>query len=88
MDDKKQIDKFSFIMRVSNNIHNIAELDEAEICQEWTEEQKIPIKSGPSIPPPKTEKKEGTEEAKKEGEEMKDEKEPEQPPAPEQKPAE
>ena len=32
---KENIDKFSFTMRVSNNIHNIACLDEAEFCQEW-----------------------------------------------------
>lgn len=32
---KDNIDKFSFTMRVSNNIHNIACLDEAEFCQEW-----------------------------------------------------
>lgn len=29
---KENIDKFSFTMRVSNNIHNIACLDEAEFC--------------------------------------------------------
>ena len=31
IDEGKNIEKFSFIMRVSNNIHNIAELDEAEL---------------------------------------------------------
>jgi len=31
-------DKFSFILRVSNNIHNIAQLDSAEIQEEWDEE--------------------------------------------------
>jgi hypothetical protein len=40
-------------MRVSNNIHNIACLDEAEFCQEWQEEEKIPIKASPiTVPPP------------------------------------
>ena len=29
---KDNIDKYSFTMRVSNNIHNIACLDEAEFC--------------------------------------------------------
>ena len=38
VDESKPIEKFSFIMRVSNNIHNISELDEAELVQEWTEE--------------------------------------------------
>jgi hypothetical protein len=68
-------------MRVSNNIHNIAELDEAELVQEWTEEQKIPIKTAPTPPPKPAEPKP---EDKKEGEEMKDEekKEPEAPAQP------
>lgn len=57
-DDKTE--KCSFTMRVSNNIHNIACLDEAEFVQEWTEEDKIPIKASPATvtPPKKEEKKE------------------------------
>ena len=39
-------------MRVTNNIHNIASLDESEFVQEWTEEEKIPIKASPVTPPP------------------------------------
>jgi hypothetical protein len=50
-------------MRVTNNIHNIACLDEAELVEEWTQEDKIPIKTKPAAtvtPPPTTEeKKEG-----------------------------
>jgi hypothetical protein len=55
-------------MRVSNNIHNIACLDEAEFCQEWTEEEKIPIKASPiTVPPPKKEEEKKAEEPKAEG---------------------
>ena len=50
-------------MRVSNNIHNVACLEEAEFIQSWTEIEKIPVKMAPSQPPPATppteEKKEG-----------------------------
>ena len=48
-------------MRVSNNIHNVASLDEVEFIQEWTEQEKIPVKASPITvtPPPK---KEGEEE--------------------------
>jgi hypothetical protein len=54
-------------MRVSNNIHNIACLDEAELCQEWTEFEKIPVKASPvTVTKPAEEKKEG--EAPNEGE--------------------
>lgn len=60
--EDKPIEKTSFIMRVTNNIHNIAYLDDAELAQEWTEEEKIPIKA---MPPPAP-KKEGEE--AKEGE--------------------
>lgn len=59
-DDK--IEKYSFTMRVSNNIHNVACLDEVEFIQEWTEQEKIPVKASPvTVPPPKKEeeKKEG-----------------------------
>lgn len=84
LDDQKPVEKFSFIMRVSNNIHNIAELDEAELVQEWTEEQKIPIKTGANPTPPKPEEKK--DEKKEEGnQETEEKKEPEATaPAPEQ----
>lgn len=36
--------KVSFILRVSNNIHQIPCLESAEIQEEWEEETKIPIK--------------------------------------------
>ena len=44
-DDKTE--KTSFTMRVSNNIHNVACLDEVEYCQMWTEEEKIAVKAMP-----------------------------------------
>ena len=50
-DDKTE--KHSFCMRVSNNIHNVPSLDEVEFIQEWTEEEKIPVKASPITPPPK-----------------------------------
>jgi hypothetical protein len=46
----------SFILRVSNNIHQIPCLESAEIQEEWTEEEKIPVKKdvpAASQPPPK-----------------------------------
>ena len=57
-DDKTE--KHSFTMRVSNNIHNVACLDEVEFIQEWTEQEKIPIKASPittATPPKQTEDK-------------------------------
>jgi len=60
-------EKHSFTMRVSNNIHNIACLDEAELCQEWTEFEKIPVKASPvTVTKPAEEKKDS--EPPKEGE--------------------
>lgn len=53
----EKTEKCSFTMRVSNNIHNIPCLDEVEFVQEWTEEDKIPIKVQPSPPPKQEEKK-------------------------------
>ena len=50
-------------MKVSNNIHNIPCLEDVEFIQEWTEQEKIPVKASPvTVPPPKKE------EEKKEGE--------------------
>ena len=50
-------------MRVTNNIHNVAALDDSELVQKWTEEEKIAVKASPVTPPPKPaeEKKEGAE---------------------------
>jgi hypothetical protein len=61
---KERTEKCSFTMRVTNNIHNVACLDEAEFIEEWTQEDKIPIKSKntPTVQPPpegEGEKKEG-----------------------------
>mgnify|MGYP006109642299 FL=1 len=72
-DDKTE--KCSFAMRVSNNIHNVACLDEVEFIQEWTEEEKIPIKASPVPTPPKAEEAKPAEgaEVPKEGEEKKEE---------------
>lgn len=87
-------EKYSFSMRVSNNIHNVACLEEAEFIQSWTEIEKIPVKIAPSQPPPATplateEKKEGEKPA--EGEttpatepKPEEEKKPEPVPQPEQ----
>ena len=61
---KPKHDKYSFILRVTNNIHNVAQLESAELQEEWEEEVKIPVKKHTPAPaaPPKQE------EAKKEGE--------------------
>jgi len=64
----EKTEKISFTMRVSNNIHNIACLDEAEFIQEWTEEEKIPIKASPTVVPPPKKEEEMKDEAKPEGE--------------------
>ena len=55
-------------MRVSNNIHNVACLDEVEFVQEWTEFEQIPIKASPITvtPPPKKEGDGNPSEEKKE----------------------
>jgi heat shock protein 4 len=67
---QEKTEKCSFTMRVTNNIHNVACLDEAELVEEWTHEDKIPIKTKndkpPTVTPPPEDKKEG--EAEKEGE--------------------
>lgn len=47
---KPKHEKFSFILRVSNNIHNIACLESAELQEEWVEEEKIAVKK--DIPAP------------------------------------
>ena len=81
---EEKTEKCSFIMRVSNNIHNVACLDEVEFVQEWTEFEKIPIKASPITvtPPPKKEEEKPPSEEKKEegGEEKKAEAGPEVPP--------
>ncbi|MFS8159735.1 MAG: Hsp70 family protein, partial [Candidatus Roizmanbacteria bacterium] len=45
-------DKYSFILRVSNNIHQIPCLEGVEIVEEWEEDEKIPVKKD-AVPPPK-----------------------------------
>ena len=64
---EEKTEKTSFTMRVSNNIHNVACLDQVEFCQMWTEEEKIPIKMMPN-PPPKEEEKKADATPPKEGE--------------------
>ena len=49
-------------MRLSNNIHNVCELEGAQLVQEWKEEEKIPVKKATPPPAPKPK----PEEAKKE----------------------
>lgn len=89
----EKTEKCSFAMRVSNNIHNVACLDDVEFIQEWTEEEKIPIKASPvptvPTPPPKAEGEKSDEkpaegEAPKEGEEKKEEAAPTVPEPPKQ----
>ena len=41
---KHENSKVAFILRVSNNIHQIPCLESAELQEEWEEEQKIPVK--------------------------------------------
>lgn len=77
---EEKTEKFSFTMRVSNNIHNVCCLDEAEYVQEWTEEEKIPVKGANPTPPPAKETKK---EDKKDGSAKKDKEETvEEPPKP------
>jgi len=47
----EKCEKHAFTMRLSNNIHNIASLDECELVQEWSEQEKIPIKASPVSTP-------------------------------------
>lgn len=51
LDESKELTKYSFVMRLSNNIHNICELEGAQLVQEWKEEQKIPVKKAKPAPP-------------------------------------
>jgi len=44
---------YSFVMRLSNNIHNVCGLEGAQLVQEWKEEEKIPVKKAAPPPPPK-----------------------------------
>ena len=53
------------VIRVKNNINQIPELDRVEMTENWTEEEKIPIKTSGG-------KKPAAAEAPKEGEEAKD----------------
>ena len=78
---KEGTEKCSFTMRVTNNIHNIPQLDQVEFVQEWTEEEKIPIKVQPSPPPKQEEKKpeENKEGAEAAPEEKKEEAKPAEP---------
>jgi len=58
-------------MRVSNNIHNVAGLDEVEFVEEWTELEKIAVKASPvTVPAPPKKEEEKKEEPPKEGEQQ------------------
>jgi len=72
----EKTEKCSFVMRVSNNIHNVACLDQVEFIQEWTEDEKIPI-GKLATPPPKAEapKTEASPKGEKEGAKAEDNKE-------------
>jgi hypothetical protein len=67
---EEKTEKVAFTMRVSNNIHNVASLDEVEFVQEWTEEEKIPVKASPvtPTPPPKADTTKKDEKKKADGE--------------------
>lgn len=43
-------DKFSLVLRVSNNIHQIPCLETADFTEEWVEEEKIPVKKDTPAP--------------------------------------
>jgi len=62
----EKTEKFAFTMRVSNNIHNVAALDEVELVQEWTEMEKIPVKGSATVVPPPKKEEEGDKAAEKE----------------------
>lgn len=80
---QEKTEKCSFTMRVTNNIHNVACLDEAELVEEWTQEDKIPIKTKndkpPTVTPPPEDKKEGEGEKKEEAPAEEKPAEPEEP---------
>jgi heat shock protein 4 len=48
---QKHNEKVAFILRVSNNIHQIPILESSDLQEEWTEEEKIPIKKDVPAPP-------------------------------------
>ena len=61
-------------IRVKNNINQIPELERVEMTEMWTEEEKIPVKTGAKPAAPTEDKKDGeqpAEEAKAEPEEQK-----------------
>ena len=62
-------------MNVSNNIHQIPCLVSADLTEEWTVEEKIPIKTAPAPAKKEEPKKEENAEAKPEGGDAKPEEE-------------
>ena len=46
-------EKYSLILRISNNIHQIPCLESVELQEEWVEEVKIPVKKDVPNPSPK-----------------------------------
>ena len=51
-------EKHSLVLRVSNNIHQIAQLESVEFVEEWTEEEKIPVKKDVPVKKEEAPKKE------------------------------
>lgn len=82
---QKHNEKVAFILRVSNNIHQIPCLESADLQEEWTEEEKIPVKRDVPAPPKPAEapKAEGATESQPDAE-MKPTEEQKQPEAPKQ----
>lgn len=50
--------KFKFVLMVSNNIHQVPCLENAQLTEEWTEEKKVP-KTKPANPKPAEKPAEG-----------------------------
>lgn len=48
---KPKHEKVSFILRVSNNIHQIPCLESSDMQEEWVEDEKIPVKKDIPAPP-------------------------------------
>jgi heat shock protein 4 len=66
---QKHNDKVAFVLRVSNNIHQIPCLESADLQEEWVEEEKIPVKKDIPAPPKEAPK---TDAPKPEGEQAPD----------------
>lgn len=56
--DKDRDHKFKFVLMVSNNIHQVPCLENAQLTEEWTEEKKV-LKNKPAPPKPAEKPAEG-----------------------------